>query len=283
MTQIISCIDGSANSKSVCDAGAWASRILRAPLVLLHVLERSPTPAKDDLSGSIGLGSREHLLDELTAVDEQRSKLALEHGKHMLEAAAQQAKLDGVDNIVKQQRHGHLLETLQDLEPNTRLIVMGRQGEDHKPNANTLGTHLESVVRAMHNPILVTVGEFNPPSRIMIAYDGSATSNKAIERVAGSALLKGLECHLVLVGTNKPEREQSLQQAASLLGQHGFEVQAHLLEGEVQTALSQFKLQNKIDLMVMGAYGHSRIRQFFVGSNTSKMIGSSKIPLLLLR
>jgi nucleotide-binding universal stress UspA family protein len=33
----------------------------------------------------------------------------------------------------------------------------------------------------------------------------------------------------------------------------------------------------------MGAYGHSRIRQFLVGSNTAKMVRMSDIPILLLR
>ena len=37
------------------------------------------------------------------------------------------------------------------------------------------------------------------------------------------------------------------------------------------------------DLIVMGAYGHSRIRQFFVGSHTRNMVSHSKVPLLLLR
>ena len=40
---------------------------------------------------------------------------------------------------------------------------------------------------------------------------------------------------------------------------------------------------NDIDLLVMGAYGHSRIRQFLVGSNTAKMVRMSDIPILLLR
>ena len=38
-----------------------------------------------------------------------------------------------------------------------------------------------------------------------------------------------------------------------------------------------------IDLTIMGAYGHSRIRQFFVGSQTTRVLASSITPLLLLR
>ena len=45
------------------------------------------TAAISDLSGSIGLGSQEHLLEELTAVEQQRSKLRLQQGKQILQAA----------------------------------------------------------------------------------------------------------------------------------------------------------------------------------------------------
>ncbi|MBL4609320.1 MAG: universal stress protein, partial [Pseudomonas sp.] len=38
-----------------------------------------------------------------------------------------------------------------------------------------------------------------------------------------------------------------------------------------------------IDLLVMGAYGHSRIRQFFVGSTTTNILQKTSRPVLLLR
>jgi nucleotide-binding universal stress UspA family protein len=62
-----------------------------------------------------------------------------------------------------------------------------------------------------------------------------------------------------------------------------FNVVTAVCQGEVQTALEIYQLEHQIDLMVMGAYGHSRIRKFFVGSNTTRMISKSHIPLLLLR
>ncbi|MDW5308232.1 universal stress protein, partial [Acinetobacter baumannii] len=41
--------------------------------------------------------------------------------------------------------------------------------------------------------------------------------------------------------------------------------------------------KNAIDMMVVGAYGHSKIRQFFIGSTTTKLLSSSTKPVLLLR
>ena len=65
--KVTACIDGSAFAVSVCDAAVWASQRLSAPLSFLHVIDRQEGAgeASSDLSGSIGLGAREHLLEEL--------------------------------------------------------------------------------------------------------------------------------------------------------------------------------------------------------------------------
>ncbi len=69
MTNGIACIDGSASAPAVCDYAAWACLNLNAPLTFLHVLDERLYPVTADLSRNIGLGSREHLLDKLAALD----------------------------------------------------------------------------------------------------------------------------------------------------------------------------------------------------------------------
>ncbi len=283
MNNIVACIDGSASARCVTIAAAWASSRLDTRLLLLHVLERPAAPPAQDLSGAIGLGSREQLLEELTALDERREKLALEHGRHLLEDAEAVAVAAGAGNVARKQRHGDLVGALRDLEEDTRLLVMGRLGEDHDIAAHTIGSHLESVVRSVHRPIMVVMREFIAPRQFMIAYDGSATASKALELVASSPLLAGLPCHLVTVGPLSAEQTRQIGQARDTLAEAGFAVTTATLEGEVQAALGQYHRDQGIDLMVMGAWGHSRIRQFFVGSNTTRMLSHSDITLLLLR
>lgn len=286
MTKVIACIDGSQVAMDVCDAAAWASLKMEAPLDLLHVLDKEEYPTADthgDLSGNIGLGSREHLLTELTELDEKRSKLALEHGKHMLEDAKKRVEADGAKQVTTHQRHGSLVETLQEAEEDMRLLVMGRQGEAHDNQAHSLGSHLENVVRAMHRPILVVVPAFKKPSKFMLAYDGSKTVKKALDKLVKSPLLKGLECHLVMVSEEDDKHVHDLKEAADTLKAAGYSVIPVIKQGAVQPVLSEYQKDNQIDLLVMGAYGHSRIRQFLVGSNTAKMVRQSDIPMLLLR
>jgi len=281
--KVVACIDGSGAAVAVCDYAAWASQRLQAPLELLHVLDHSQSPAHADLSGNIGLGSREHLLVELAELDEKRGRLLREQGKTMLEAAAQRVRADGVEAPLTRQRHGELVDTLRELESDIRLLVMGRQGEVSDSLARHVGSHLESVIRTLHRPILVTTGEFTAPRNLLLAYDNSPSTRKGLEMLAGSPLFAGLPIHLLMVSGDSEEAWASLGAAQQRLQQAGFSVTTAVRTGEVEAALLAYQREESIDLIVMGAYGHSRIRQFLVGSTTTGMLRNTQCPLLLLR
>jgi nucleotide-binding universal stress UspA family protein len=283
MTQVLACIDGSLSSPAVCDYAAWASLRLGAPLTLLHVLDHKQYPPRSDLSGNIALGSREQLLQELAELDERRSKLGLEQGRLALEAARERAQRDGVANPQLRQRHGDLVDSLRALEGEIRLLVIGRQGETSDAVSQLVGSQLESVIRTLHRPILVSPGQFRVPRSLMLAYDGSATCDKGVDLLAASPLFQGLPIHVVMVGADSDAARAQLQQAERRLVAGGHQVQLAIRAGEVEPSLHDYQTEQDIDLLVMGAYGHSRIRQFLVGSTTSHMLQTSVSPLLLLR
>jgi len=203
MNKIISCIDGSALSEDVCQAGVWAARKLDKTLLLLHAIEKTSAPAVENLSGAIGLGARSSLLKEMASLDEQRSKLALSLGKEILEEARQSAITKGCQRIEKIQRHGGLVEAILDLESDARLIVVGRLGEDHAKTFKMLGSHIEQVIRQTHTPVLIVNKDFAEPESFMLAYDGRETADKAIKRIIEGGLLHNLTCHLVTVKNNQ--------------------------------------------------------------------------------
>lgn len=283
MTHVMACIDGSPQAAAVCDCSAWASKRLDAPLTLLHVLDRQQYPVSGDLSGIIGLGSREFLLQQLATLDEKRAKLALEEGRMMLDSARQRAISAGVAQPECRQRHGDLVESLRDLQDETRLLVIGRQGEDSGDAIQHIGSQLENVIRTMQRPILVAPGDFSEPQSVMLAFDGSATSRKGVEMLAGSPLFKDMPIHLVMVAADTADNQAQLENARGVLTAAGFNVEIAIRAGEVEPTLHAYQAEHGIDLLVMGAYGHSRIRQFFVGSTTTNMIRTTSTPLLLLR
>ena len=86
-----------------------------------------------------------------------------------------------------------------------------------------------------------------------------------------------------MVGNETAEARAQLKRARQILEMADFDVPEALLAGEPESELSRYQRENDIDLMIMGAYGHSRIRHLLVGSTTTAMIRRSAVPLLLLR
>lgn len=280
---VMACIDGSNYAETVSDAAIWASQRMEVPLSFVHVLDRNQAPSQFDPRGNIGLGSREHLLEELASLDEQRGKLAQEHGRLMLSAARERAEAAGIAEVETRQRNGELVEALVEIEEESRLVVLGKRGESAEVAPEHMGSNLERVIRGLHRPILVVPETFTSPSRYLIAFDGGPTTRKMVELLAERPLLRGLECHLVLVGADTDEHREQLAWAEKKLAPTSRAVHTRIIAGEVEKVLCDYQREHATELLVMGAYGHSRIRQFLVGSTTTAMIRRAQSPLLLLR
>ncbi len=281
--KVIACIDDSRYAESVCDYAAWSVTRMQAPLSLLHVLDKDGYSMAQNFSGSIGLGAQETLLQELAGLDQQRARVALEQGKLMLQAAVQRLESSGIQHVETRQRHGELVDTLVELAPETRMLVLGKRGQRSASAHGHIGSHVESLIRTLHKPVLIAQQTFAPPQKIMMAFDGSLTMRKGVHIVAASPLFKGLPCHLVMVGADTEVARAQLNDAAGVLDQAGFETSTAIVAGEADVALTQYQQQQHIDLMIMGAYGHSRIRHLILGSTTTAMISKTTISLMVLR
>lgn len=279
MTNIIACIDGSDASATVADYATWASLRLDAPLEFLHVLDKTDYPIESDLSGNIGLGSREELLDELANTDEKFGREAIEQGRQMLEAAKQKAIADGATEPKCTQRHGILEETLVEMEKQIRLLILANHTQNHREH---LGSRLEDVVRNTHRPTLITPAEFKTPQRIMISFDGNEAAKKCVEMVANSPLFRGIPCHIVMAGEDNSMNQKQVLWAQTILTTAGFDAPIKIINGDIESVLNDYLSVHGIDMLVMGAYGHSVIHRFIMGSTTTSVIRNISIPVLLL-
>jgi nucleotide-binding universal stress UspA family protein len=280
---VVACIDASEAALAVCDYSAWASRRMAAPLILLHVLDEEKYPARTDMTGNIGLGSREQLQEELVSLDQERSKLALKHGHVLLDEAEKRVNTAGIDKTNKRQRHDDLAGSLVQLESESQLFVMGLHGESSAAAGRHVGSQLETVLRSVHRPVFLVPDEYVEPRSAMLAFDGSETAFRSIELLSATPVFKGMPLHLVLIGSETPEHNEQLKRAERLLSGQGSDVHTAVREGDVEQTLHAYQEEHDIDILIMGAYGHSRIRRFLVGSTTTKMLETAKKPLVILR
>ncbi|WP_201585815.1 universal stress protein [Psychrobacter sp. HII-4] len=281
---ILACIDGSAVTASVCDYAAWYANRINLPVGLLHVSD-VPASFRRDLSGAIGINSREFLLEELAQLDEQRAKVVNSYSNALVQDAKSHIRNKFGDlEVLIYQRRGKLLPAIEHFATANRAIVMGRRGEDHKYSRINIGSQIETVARASDVPVVICSETFKEPRSYMIAFDGSKTAIKAVQMVAKSPMLKGLDSHVVMIGNHNEAAKQSLSAATAQLQEAGFVVKAHHLSAsDAVDGLLKFQLDNDIDIMVVGAYGHSKLQQLFLGSTTTEIIASTLSPVVLLR
>ncbi|QDZ01711.1 universal stress protein [Nitratireductor mangrovi] len=280
-SKIIALIDGSTYSQSVCDNAAWIARRTDAAVELVHVLGRRET-ASADLSGTISLGARSALLAELSALDETRARLAQKRGRAILEDAQATLAEAGVTATMRL-RNGDLLEAVAEAEKQAGLIVIGKRGEGADFARLHLGSNLERIARSATRPVYVAARAWRPVAKVLIAHDGGPSIGRAIDHIAASPLLAGLDIHLLRVGADTAENRRGIEAARAALEAAGHTAAAELAPGQPDKVIAERVERDGIDLLVMGAYGHSRIRSMIIGSTTSEMIRACKIPVFLFR
>ena len=282
--KVLACVDQSRFADHVADYAAWAAQRLDAPLEFLHVIERHPERSTgQDHSGAIGIDAREHLLDRLSAADEAHSRTAREQGRIFLNRLRQRASAAGVKQVDMRLRHGELEQTLAEQEEGVRLLVLARRGESAEASQRALGRNVERVVRALRKPILTVTEGFKTPQRVMIAFDGGTVTRRGVHMVATSPLFRGLPIHLLMSGKDNANASRQLDWASTRLKDAGFEVSAVLTAADAHSAIARSVEDEAIDLLIMGAFGHSALRSLLFGSKTAELLRSSTIPTLLLR
>lgn len=284
MTRLLALIDGSVYSQSVCDHAGWLASRTGAAVEVLHVLgRRDMSSVPFDLSGTLHADARDTLLAELAGLDEQKARLAQKRGRLLLDEARKRIAAAGAAEVSARLRSGDLVETVLELEAGAELVVIGKRGEAADFAKLHLGSNLERVVRSSTKPVFVASRAFRCPQRFLIAFDGGRSAMKAVDYVTCSPIFAGLRCHLLMAATDDAGSRQRLEGAAALLRAAGYDVQARIRPGQADALIAGHVEAEGIDLLVMGAYGHSRIRSLIIGSTTTEMLRSCKIPVVLFR
>lgn len=126
----------------------------------------------------------------------------------------------------------------------------------------------------------MTIGEnFKVPTRFIFAYEYSPTCQKMMRRIAQSDLLRTLQCHLVYVG----DHPEILNEPEHYLKQAGIDVVTVYRYGDVAQNILEYQQEHGIQIIVLGAFSHSKIHQFFLGSIATTIFRNATVPLLVAK
>ena len=284
MPKMLAFIDGSTYSDSVCDHVIWAAAGDQFDVSLFNVIEGVyNAEAPSNFSGNLGAEAKNKLLIELSELDQKRAKLSQKKARLVLDLAKERLIEGGIKTVETHLRNGDFVDTVTGFQDGSDIIVIGKRGEAANFAKMHLGSNLERLIRSTNKPVLVTARAFKPVKRILVAFDGGRSSYGAIEYIASNRLYSNLECHIVVAGKDGSRGHKQSTHAENLLKKAGIDYRIFFERGEPEKVISDHVEQHSIDLLVMGAYGHSRIRNLMIGSTTTQMIRSCLVSVLLFR
>lgn len=281
MNKILVCTDGSQYSQVACQYASWLAKMENASILAIYVtdLRLFEVPAVADLSGSLGIQPFEGMVAQLQEVEKVKAQFVEEQAISIFkeEGVAEQADF----------RHetGLLVDVVKDMSDSVDLIVLGKRGENVNFASEHLGSMLERVVRSVDIPCFVNNREFYDIKNVAIAYDGSESCRKAIDYIASQPGFENMHLHVLscVEGHNEEEASQRLADVEDRFEDSGYEVSYQILNGVVETAIRDYVEDSSIDLLVLGAYGHSRIRRLLIGSTTTELLRSCHVPVFCFR
>lgn len=161
-----------------------------------------------------------------------------------------------------------------------------------KPYGEGKGAELEPVVEAAlfegQTPVLVVPDKGDPvpqPKRVMIGWNESAEALNAVR--AAMPVLKGADAvHVVVIDppVHGPNRSDPGGLLSQYLSRHGVRPEIDVLAKtlpRVSDVLMRHADDISADLIVMGAYGHSRFREAILGGATRYMLEVSDLPIFM--
>jgi len=161
------------------------------------------------------------------------------------------------------------------------LVVVGRRDPDDDNTAN-LGVAPGQVVMEAGRPVLIVPPhlEHLKAARIVVAWNDSAEARRAVTAALG--FIRHAD-QVFVAATGDGARLAGAEDVTGYLAHHGASVTTHFLNTAVSDGneILRFAKAQDADLIVMGAYGHSRLREWTFGGVTREVLQTTPVCCLM--
>ena len=271
-------VDGSANSDNTIDYGIYVAPKLEATLTGLHVIDvfLIQGPMMTDISATVGVPPYDGFFEAVETSLKEKADAILKHFEDRCRTA-------GLPCLAKK-NIGKISDTIIEEAESADLILMAKKGEHfHLKEGGLIGSVAEVVIRHSGKPVMVIPETFHEIESMGLAYDGSAPARKALE-LSLNISEKAKWPVTVLIVSADAAKAATLSAQVEETAQKGVaDCEVVISTGREADEILKFIREGSVELMVMGAYGHNRLREWLLGSTTSTIIQKSPIPVLLIR
>lgn len=166
------------------------------------------------------------------------------------------------------------------------ILIVGREPDFLFASVEEGTDLLERILEEARAPVLTVSEAHRVTERVLVAYDGSSSSARAMKQFAqGRPFGDDVEVRVLNVSDGSGrEAKLLLKPARSYLEAHGFDaVGLHAKGEDLKGWISRYIREGKADVVVAGAHAPPRLRQLIFGSTTDELLEETAVPLFLHR
>jgi nucleotide-binding universal stress UspA family protein len=157
------------------------------------------------------------------------------------------------------------------------IVIVSRTGYNRIANAReTVDDWVVPVIRGSVRPVLVAgtgVREGRDIRSVLIAYDGSLHAARALPAAAEFAARPGVDCTLATVASSEEAGRDLIAPAEAYLFHRGIAPRKQIIvSSKPSEVICELATSGGVDFLIMGAYGHSPIREVLLGSTTERIL-----------
>jgi nucleotide-binding universal stress UspA family protein len=181
------------------------------------------------------------------------------------------------------QRVGCPAEEILSLADDYDLILTGQRAPFRWPGESSRNDIAQQIVRESPRPVITIPMTQCPLSAVIVAYDGSPPSSRALEAYRQCGLFEKQLTHVVSIDRKINQARRRADEAENYLRFHGYQTRTRALPLTASVAhvlLDQVR-QCAGGMLVMGAHGHSAFHQVLHGSTTRALIEQSDVMLFI--
>jgi nucleotide-binding universal stress UspA family protein len=214
--------------------------------------------------------------------DDALKTQAHERAQQELDAFAQRCGAAGVTCELAL-REGHLDEEIAFAVQAVDLLVIGHgngvEGSDERDHVS----RLDDLLRSSARPSLVVPGPTAEVRRVVVAYDGSLQSARALHDFALSGFWQDCPVDVLSLAADSAPAAETAERGAAYLKTHGYAAEARPMIAKYQEAkhILEFVQESGAGILVMGAHGKSHWRTFVVGTVTRSLLQSTPVPVFV--
>ena len=270
-------IDTSEHARTAQAYAFHLARRLGATLIGLHVIDIVSIEGSllHDISGSLGLEPYLNFSSKMRQVLSARGTAVLDE----FAAAAQREKLPA-ETVME---IGVVANQICERAKLADLVMIGHRGLNERFSTGLLGSTTESVARKSPRPLIVSPVRMREIRRPLLAYDGSDRAARAMRAAAEFASTLEVPLAVITVARDLKLGERTLAQARSYLEPYALKAEFKLVPGHAHEGIIASLKSFDADLLFIGAYGHSRIIEMVIGSNTEYLLRNAPCPVFMSR